>query len=348
MTKSEFEQSDDKVEAAHLVEALRNPVGWPRPPVGFAERCLAVIRRARGARPTAPRRWLKVAASVAAMVGFVGLAAVVGRAVVDAFGETAGGAQLVATATDAMNCVTSAIAIGDDVISQKGGNTMIARKMAGIVGAAVVSVSVPAAELMSEPTLVFMRPETSSFWNTATNNTMTVPVDFPSGATTATLTVSGVGYSATYADIQKGTDSFGTDSFTFALPAADSPQTENVYDLTLTFNDGTVRRAKLGLIEGLSPNAEGTTRCLAPENGRVWSKVKGGRAVLPIPHGTTSFSVTVNGETRTEDAGLNGAQGWYALGLHSDEAASLSMIANGLSYSVSLLGLRDGFVVVFQ
>jgi hypothetical protein len=80
----------------------------------------------------------------------------------------------------------------------------------------------------------------------------------------------------------------------------------------------------------------------------VWSKVKGGRAVLPIPHGTTSFSVTVNGETRTEDTGLNGAQGWYALGLHDDEAASLSMIANGLSYSVSLLGLRDGFVVVFQ
>ena len=69
---------------------------------------------------------------------------------------------------------------------------------------------------------------------------------------------------------------------------------------------------------------------------------------MPIPHGTTSFSVTVNGETRTEDTGLNGAQGWYALGLHSGDVASLSMIANGLSYSVSLLGLRGGYVVVFQ
>ncbi|MBR4614177.1 MAG: hypothetical protein IKO55_01105 [Kiritimatiellae bacterium] len=363
MTKSEFEQSDDKVEAAHLVEALRDPVGWPQPSEGFAERCLAAIRftpdragesgrqaaeSGRRARP-ATRRWLKVAASVAAMVCFVGLAAVVGRVVGGRLSSAAepGGPTSV-SATGGTEAVPSEIAIGDDVISQKGGNTMIARKMAGVVGAAVVSVAVSAAELTSEPTLVFMRPETSSFWNTATNNTMTVPVDFPPGATTATLTVSGVGYSATYADIEKGTDSFGTDSFTFALPSADSPQTENVYDLTLTFNDGTVRRAKLGLIEGLSPNAEGTTRCLAPENGRVWSKVKGGRAVLPIPHGTTSFSVTVNGETRTEDTGLNGAQGWYALGLHGDEAASLSMIANGLSYSVSLLGLRDGFVVVFQ
>lgn len=220
---------------------------------------------------------------------------------------------------------------------------MIARKMAGIVGAAVVSVAVSAAELTSEPTLVFMRPETSSFWNTATNNTMTVPVDFPSGATTATLTVNGLGYTAAYTNIAKGSD-----SFTFELPAADSPQTENVYDLTLTFNDGTVRRAKLGLIEGLSPKAEGTTRCLAPANGRVWNKVKGGKAVLPIPHGTTSFSVTVNGETRAESTGLDGAQGWYALGLRGGDSASLSMIADGLSYSASLLGSRDGIVVVFQ
>jgi len=71
---------------------------------------------------------------------------------------------------------------------------MIARKMAALVGAAMVSVAVPAQELTSEPTFVFLRPETSSFWNTATNNTMTVPIDFPSGATSASLAVSGVGF----------------------------------------------------------------------------------------------------------------------------------------------------------
>ena len=219
---------------------------------------------------------------------------------------------------------------------------MIARKMAGVVGAAVVSVAVSATELTSEPTLVFTRPETSSFWNTATNNVMTVPVDFPRGTTTATLIVRGLGYSATYADIAKGTD-----SYTFTLPVADSPQTENVYDLELTFNDGTVRRAKLGLIEGLSPDAEGTTRCLAPAEGRVWERVKG-RAVLPIPYGTTSFSVTVNGEQRTADTGLNGAQGWYVLGVNVGDNVSLSMIANGLSYSASLYGMIEGFIVIMK
>ena len=227
-----------------------------------------------------------------------------------------------------------------DVISQQGGNMMIARKMAGVVGAAVVSVAVSAAELTSEPTLVFTRPETSSFWNTATNNVMTVPIDFPSGATTATLTVSGIGYSAMYADIGKGTD-----SYTFTLPTAVTPQAENVYDLLLAFNDGTERKAKLGLIEGLSPNAEGTTRCLAPADGRVWGRVKD-RAVLPIPYGTTSFSVTVNGEQHSADTGLNGAQGWYALGVKPGDDVSLSMIANGLSYSASLHGALGIMLIV--
>ena len=189
---------------------------------------------------------------------------------------------------------------------------------------------------------MFTRPETSSFWNTATNNVMTVPIDFPAGATRATLTVSGLGYSSVYADILRGTD-----SYTFTLPVADSPQTENVYDLALSFDDGTVRTAKLGLIEGLSPNAEGTTRCLAPANGRVWESVKGRRAVLPIPYGTTSFSVTVNGEPRAADTGLNGAQGWYALGVKPGDDVSLSMIANGLSYSAALHGAL-GFMLIVQ
>ena len=199
------------------------------------------------------------------------------------------------------------------------------------------------AALTSEPTLVFTRPETSSFWNTATNNEMTVPVDFPAGATTATLTVSGIGYIATYANIAKGTD-----SYTFTLPPADSPQTENVYDLSLAFNDGTVRRAKLGLIDSISQNAEVTTRCLAPANGRVWERVKGGRAVLPIPYGTTSFTVTVNGEVRSADTGLGGAQDWYALGINGGDEVSLSMIANGLSYTASLLGVNAGTILIMK
>ena len=92
--------------------------------------------------------------------------------------------------------------------------------------------------------LVYLRPETSSFWHTATNSTMTLPVDFPFGASSATLTIAGAfGYSQTIPDITAS-------SVTVTLPEArmdgSSPATEDVYDITLEFNDGTVQTAKLG------------------------------------------------------------------------------------------------------
>ena len=318
-----------------------------RPCDAFGEMISAALRDRAAERHLPPwfarrlaapaRRWWKVAASVAAMVSFVAFAAYVGVVGRDALSSDAEVGR-----HDAAEPSSASQAEESNVILQEGGNTMIARKMAGVVGAAVVSLAVSATELTSGPTLVFTRPETSSFWNTATNNVMTVPIDFPAGATRATLTVKGVGYSAVYADMPRGTD-----SYTFALPAADSPQTENVYDLSLSFDDGTVRMAKLGLIEGLSPNAEGTTRCLAPANGRVWESVKGGRAVLPVPYGAEQISLTVNGETRTEPTGLNGAQGWFALGVKPGDNVSLSMIANGLSYSASLHGAL-GFMLIVR
>ena len=79
---------------------------------------------------------------------------------------------------------------------------------------------------------------------------MTVPIDYPVGATKATLAVTGLGYSEEYADLTG-------DSFTFTLPSATSPETENVYDLTLTFDNGVERTAKLGLVQGLSPRFGG-------------------------------------------------------------------------------------------
>ncbi len=220
---------------------------------------------------------------------------------------------------------------------------MIARKMATLVGAAMVSVAVPAETIESEPTFVFLRPETSSFWNTATNNMMTVPIDYPAGAKKATLQVSGLGYSCSYANITGP-------EYTFDLPAATSPETENVYDLTLSFyneNDDPVaepRTAKLGLVQGLSPDAEGTTRCLAPSGSKVWNRVKG-RAVLPIPYGMTSFKI--NGQET--DTGLEGAQGWYALGkIDPNESVSLSMTADGKEYMASLLGGGAGFMLIVK
>lgn len=227
--------------------------------------------------------------------------------------------------------------------SQEGENMIMTRKVASLVGASLLAVASPGTEIESEETFVFLRPETSSFWNTATNSTMSLPIDYPNGATKAKLEVTGVGYSKVYENIT-------SDSFDIELPVPDSPQTENVYDLKLTFDDeATVRTAKLGLIQGLSPDEEGATRCLAPAEGSVWNKIKY-RAVLPIPYGTTSLSMQTNGgEWKPCFENHNGAQGWYALSpIGRGDNISLSCIVDGVSYVASLLGGGDGFFVIVK
>ena len=169
--------------------------------------------------------------------------------------------------------------------------------------------------LTSESAFVFMCPDTSSFWRTATNQVMALPVDFPAGASSATLVVTAPGYSAQYAIATSG-------DFLLSLPAATSPETENVYDLTLTFNDAaaTVRTAKLGLIDSVLPDGGGETRCIAPASAPKWERVKG-RAVIPVPYGVTSF--TINGAA--VDTGLNGAQGWFPITLLDGQTAALNL-----------------------
>ena len=219
---------------------------------------------------------------------------------------------------------------------------IMTRKVASLVGASLLAVVAMGDEVASNSTFVYLQPEKSSFWHTATNSTMTLPIDYPSGATKATLTVSGAGYAAkTYPNLTGN-------SFELALPVPDSPQAENVYDLPLAFDDGTVRTATLGLIQGLSTDSEGFTRWLAPAEGDVWNTIKK-RAVMPIPYGTESFTMSVNGGTPMEvDTGLNGAQGWYALKPAIDDSVSLSLVAGGINYAATLLGQGDGFFVIIQ
>lgn len=328
MTERQFQLSDDSAEAYRLEAALHDPEGWPKPPDGFEARCMAAVRNVRVQTAEPPRRRfprpLRIAASIAAVAAFAGFAAWLAV-------ESLPAPERPAVAEDRVDEETEAI-------TKESGVNMIGRKTAGIVGAALTTLAVGATELESEPTFVFLRPETSSFWHTATNNTMTVPVDFPAGATSARLYVSGVRYTRTYDNIAKG-------EFTFELPPAESDDSENVYDLALQFNDGanTVRTAKLGLIKGLSPDAEGTTRCLAPASGNLWGKASK-KAVLPIPYGTTSLSV--NGvETPT---GLDGAQGWYALRIKPGELYSLSLIANEVTYAASILGGGAGMMIIMR
>ena len=119
-----------------------------------------------------------------------------------------------------------------------------------------------ASERESERIFVHIRPELSSFWRTAANNVVELPVDMPRTAKVAALYVDGVGYKRVYSNLRAGI-------YSLELPEASSPDTENVYRLKLSFDDGTEYTAELGVIEGMRNPKDGcSTRCRLSD--RVW------------------------------------------------------------------------------
>ena len=222
---------------------------------------------------------------------------------------------------------------------------MTVKKKAVLMGAALVLMSVRASGPMSEPAFVHLTPETSSFWHTATNRTLTVPIDLPEGAAKARLSVTGRTYAWESEDI---TDS----SYTLTLPAATAPADEDVYQLALAFYDadgnsvGDVRTARLGLVQGLTGDGVGSTRCLFSDTARSWPKVRG-TCVMPVPLGAT---LAVDGQAVTaDDPGFTGVQGWYALRkLALGEVATVALTLDDETTSVDLLGADGGFQILIR
>ena len=194
----------------------------------------------------------------------------------------------------------------------------------------------------SDATFVFLQPDTSSFWRTATNSTMTIPVYYPRGATKAKLKVEGMEYSKVYNDIT-------ADSVEIELPPPTTERTENVYTLTLSFDDDTVQTARLGAVRGYAKDAAGVARCVIPEGSTSWKKFKY-RAVLPVPYGMKDLHLSLNGgEPQPLEMGLNGAQGWCGIeGIKRNDSLDLSYELNGIPYALSLVGGGDGFFFIMK
>ena len=192
----------------------------------------------------------------------------------------------------------------------------------------------------SDATFVFLQPETSSFWRTATNSTMSIPVYHPKGATKADLTVEGMQYSKAYNDIT-------AESVDIELPAPTNERTENVYTLTLSFDDGTVQTAKLGAVRGYAKSIAGVARCVIPEESASWKKFKY-RAVLSVPYGMKNLTLRLNG-AEPQPLETDGAQGWYGLeGIKRNDSLDFSYELNGMSHALSLVGGGDGFFVTVK
>jgi len=200
-----------------------------------------------------------------------------------------------------------------------------------LVGALSLVCSAFAAD-KSDALFLYVNPERSSFWHTAESNELTLPVNYPEGATKATLTVTGVRYSQVY-------DNITTATYDLTLPAATAAQEENTYALTLSFDAGDPQTATVSVVSGLLPGGAGSTRCVS-DWARAWAKMTEPRMTLPVPYGTTSL--TKAGEP--VDTGLYGAQGFCTL---PSEEGTYVLTVGETQYSATLV-LPKGMTVVVR
>lgn len=212
-----------------------------------------------------------------------------------------------------------------------------------LLAVALTAVGVAFAADTSTATFVHVNPSSTSFWRTAPGRTFDVPVEFPEGADSATLTVRGSEYAADYAEIT-------TSSFQVTLPAASDEEHEDVYELTLTFNDAkaTVRTARLGLVVGQEAGAGATTRCVSDTTMREWKKAYG-NVVMPVPNDMTAL--TAGGTpVAAGDKGFTGAPGWYAAGrIELDTEATFALVTAEAEYEPTVVGaIRGGLLLIVR
>lgn len=193
--------------------------------------------------------------------------------------------------------------------------------------------------LWSDPTLVVLRTDETPLWRTATNSVMTLEWLYPKGAGSAELTVDGLGYHAEHQDD-------GAGRLEVSFPEPTDEMTENVYNLTLTFDNGEIRTASLGVVRGVGTGGE-FVRTSCRIKGRAAKRIFR-RAVLPIPFG--AMSLALNGVLT--ETGLGGAAGWYAWDLsgcnRGDDIRAVLTIGDDTLEADGLILGNDGSVLIFR
>jgi len=185
---------------------------------------------------------------------------------------------------------------------------------------------------------VFLLPDSSTLWRTAPCAEFEVPVFLPYGASEATLVVAGYRYRQEYTGIADG-------MFLLSLPPANTGDGENVYDLTLTFNDAaaTTQHAKLAVVQGAAVGSAADAE-VRVAGSRKWSNVVT-KAVLPIPSGVDA--VSINGSTEEESSWQS--PGWLLLSSQPGTAYDISLSGGGSSlFEAILRGVAPGFMLIYR
>ena len=149
---------------------------------------------------------------------------------------------------------------------------------------------------VSAATGVFVDPDASILWRTASSGSIAIPIEYPPMASSVDISVKGVKYSASFPGVTATTH-------VMSLPAPANDSGENVYEVVLGFNDGTTNKCAFALVRSQSSNASCPARLTSSAK---WQRISA-KKVMMVPAG---HSLSVDGETVA--AGMAGAWGWYA------------------------------------
>ena len=212
-----------------------------------------------------------------------------------------------------------------------------ARLRRGLVGLlAIPAVAFGAGEsTISDPTPILLDADSYYLWRTATGGTMRVEWTFPLNATVASLAVTGRTFKVALGGIR-------AEHADLELPTPKCAKDEDVLDFTLSFNDGSVKTASLGLVRGRAVGGGVTTStaCLASTNAPIWRRACK-YFVLPVPKGVET--VTIAGEPI--DTGLDGAAGWLALGPY---AGGTTVPVSVDDLACNIIVYAAGFVISYK
>lgn len=195
------------------------------------------------------------------------------------------------------------------------------------------------AESSSSPTAVWVKPEESLQWKTVMSASAALTLNWPSGATSAQLTIEADGAVIAQTNI---TDTAAREALVIPAPLPATYEEERVLDLSITYRDSgddTLKEetARLGWVTGVNGNP---TRIIPAASGRPWTSVEK-YAVLPIPEETSAF--TVDSEAQVYDA-----PGWWEWRRIRSGEHALSLTAGGEDYLASLFGKGGGLIIIFR
>lgn len=207
------------------------------------------------------------------------------------------------------------------------------------VFAAILVADCFGAEASSEPQTVWAMPGKSLHWKTITSAFRPVALEWPEGSVSALLTIATDGAVVAQTNI---TDVAASEVMVMPTVFHAEYAAERVLAVSVKYLDSDNAEiasdsAQIGWVTGVNGNR---TRLIPSASGKYWTRaVK--YAVLPIPEGTTAFSV--NSAAQSYDA-----PGWWEWRIAFSGDYALSLTASGEEFLAMIAGYGGGFVFVVR